>query len=70
MILHGDGSTNIFVKDRLLPFSKYEKETAPNALHGSDKNELYQNREVNGQFEIKTAELIQFDFPVPQSFEG
>ena len=23
MILHGDGSTNIFVKDGLLPFSKY-----------------------------------------------
>lgn len=52
MILHGDGSTNIFVKDGLLPFSKYEKETAPNALHGSDKNELYQNREVNGQFDL------------------
>lgn len=52
MILHGDGSTNIFVKDALLPFSKYEKETAPNALHGSDKNELYQNREVNGQFDL------------------
>lgn len=52
MILHGEGSTNIFVKDGLLPFSKYEKETAPNALHGSDKNELYQNREVNGQFDL------------------
>ena len=52
MILHGDGSTNIFVKDGLLHFSKYEKETAPNALHGSDKNELYQNREVNGQFDL------------------
>ena len=52
MILHGDGSTNIFVKDGLLPFSKYEKETAPNALHGSDKNELYQNLEVNGQFDL------------------
>ena len=24
----------------------------------------------NGKIEIKTAELIQFDFPVPQSFEG
>ena len=23
-----------------------------------------------GTFEIKTAELIQFDFPVPQSLEG
>ena len=36
MILHGDGSTNIFVGspngDGLLPFSEYKKETAPNAL--------------------------------------
>ncbi|MBQ7353496.1 MAG: N-6 DNA methylase [Clostridia bacterium] len=52
MILHGDGSTNIFVKDGLLPFSKYEKETAPNAMKGSDKDKLYQNREVNGQFDL------------------
>ena len=52
MILHGDGSTNIFVKDGLLPFAKYEKETAPNAMKGSDKDKLYQNREVNGQFDI------------------
>ena len=28
MILHGDGSTNIFVKDGLLPFRFYVKETA------------------------------------------
>lgn len=52
MILHGDGSTNIFVKDGLLPFFKYEKETAPNALHGSDKDQLYQDLEVNGQFDL------------------
>ena len=52
MILHGDGSTNIFVKDGLLPFSKYEKETAPNAMKGSDEDALYQNREVNGQFDL------------------
>jgi len=52
MILHGDGSTNIFVKDGLLPFSKYEKETAPNAMKGSDKDPLYQDREVNGQFDL------------------
>ncbi len=52
MILHGDGSTNIFVKDGLLPFVKYEKETAPNAMKGSDKDKLYQNREVNGQFDL------------------
>ncbi len=52
MILHGDGSTNIFVKDGLLPFAKYEKETAPNAMKGSDKDKFYQNREVNGQFDL------------------
>lgn len=52
MILHGDGSTNIFVKDGLLPFAKYEKETAPNALNGSVKDTLYQEREVNGQFDL------------------
>lgn len=52
MILHGDGSTNIFVKDGLLPFSKYEKETAPNALQGCSKDVLYQEREVNGQFDL------------------
>lgn len=52
MILYGDGSSNIFVKDGLLPFSKYVKETAPNALHESSKDELYQNREINGQFDL------------------
>ncbi len=52
MILHGDGSTNIFVKDGLLPFSCYEKETAPNALIGSVKDELYGGLEVNGQFDL------------------
>ena len=25
---------------------------------------------LDGKIEIKTAELIQFDFPLPQSFEG
>lgn len=52
MILHGDGSTNIFVKDGLLPFSKYEKETAPNAMKGSESDPRYQDREVNGQFDL------------------
>ena len=57
MILHGDGSTNIFVKDGLLPFSRYEKETAPNALSGSIADSMYKNSngiglEVNGQFDI------------------
>ena len=31
---------------------KYEKETAPNALNGSVKDTLYQEREVNGQFDL------------------
>ena len=56
MILHGDGSTNIFVKDGLLPFEKYEKETAPNALHDSEADSRYRNKDrdldVNGQFDI------------------
>jgi len=52
MILHGDGSTNIFVKDGLLPFLRYEKETAPNALNKCFTDPLYENREVNGQFDI------------------
>jgi type I restriction enzyme M protein len=57
MILHGDGSTNIFVKDGLLPFSRYEKETAPNALIRSVIDELYKGSngkglEVNGQFDL------------------
>lgn len=52
MILHGDGSTNIFVKDGLLPFAKYEKETAPNALHDSSPDVLYSEKAVNGQFDL------------------
>ncbi|HBL84729.1 MAG: N-6 DNA methylase [Clostridiales bacterium GWF2_38_85] len=52
MILHGDGSTNIFVKDGLLPFVKYEKETAPNAMKGSESDPLYQDLDVNGQFDL------------------
>ena len=52
MILHGDGSTNIFVKDGLLPFTKYEKQNAPSAMKGSETDPLYQNREVNGQFDL------------------
>ena len=52
MILHGDGSTNIFVKDGLLPFSKYEKETAPNILHDSANEAQYFNKAVNGNFDL------------------
>lgn len=51
MILHGDGSTNIFVKDGLLPFKFYDKETAPNFLKQYDKDKTYFDKEVNGQFD-------------------
>ncbi len=52
MILHGDGSTNIFVKDGLLPFMYYVKETAPNALNSSNKDKNYGDKEINGQFDV------------------
>ncbi|MBR2694967.1 MAG: restriction endonuclease subunit M [Thermoguttaceae bacterium] len=52
MILHGDGSTNVFVKDGLLPFSKYEKETAPNVLHDSTTDPRYARKNVNGRFDL------------------
>ena len=51
MILHGDGSTNIFVKDGLLPFKYYDKETAPNFLKQYEPDKLYHDKEVNGQFD-------------------
>lgn len=52
MILHGDGSTNIFVKDGLLPFRFYDKETAPNFLKQYDQDKTYFDKEVNGQFDV------------------
>lgn len=52
MILHGDGSTNIFVKDGLLPFKFYEKEIAPNFLKQYEPDKLYGTKEVNKQFDI------------------
>lgn len=52
MILHGDGSTNIFVKDGLLPFSQYEKETGPNVMHDSNESSLYYGKTVNGNFDL------------------
>lgn len=52
MILHGDGSTNIFVKDGLLPFDRYEKETAPNAMQNIDKDKYYFDKDVNKKFDV------------------
>ena len=52
MILHGDGSTNIFVKDGLLPFRFYDKEPAPNFLKQYEPDKNYFDKEINGQFDI------------------
>ncbi len=52
MILHGDGSTNIFVKDGLLPFRFYVKETSPNYLETANPETLYNDKEVNAKFDI------------------
>ena len=47
MILHGDGSANIFVKDGLLPFSNYSNELASSEL---DKE--YFDKDVNAKFDV------------------
>ena len=52
MILHGDGSTNIFVKDGLLPFRFYIKETSPNFLETASDESLYNDKEVNAKFDV------------------
>lgn len=52
MILHGDGSTNIFVKDGLLPFRFYIKETSPNYLETASLETLYNDKEVNAKFDV------------------
>ncbi|WP_100656876.1 restriction endonuclease subunit M [Alteromonas flava] len=52
MILHGDGSTNIFVKDGLLPFRFYVKENSPNFLETSSSEPLYNDKEVNAKFDV------------------
>ncbi len=51
MILHGDGSTNIFVKDGLLPFDSYDKKTGYNFLKKYEKDDVYFDKKVNGQFD-------------------
>jgi len=52
MILHGDGSSNIFVKDGLLPFRFYTKDSAPNYLEKAEVDETYNDKEINGNFDI------------------
>lgn len=52
MILHGNGSSNIFIKDGLLPFKFYDKETDHNFLKQYEKDKAYFNKEVNKQFDV------------------
>ncbi|WP_417326735.1 restriction endonuclease subunit M [Halarcobacter sp.] len=50
MILHGDGSSNIFVKNGLAPFSEYDKDLIVTA-----NSKFYTKKEVNEQFDIVLA---------------
>lgn len=56
MILHGDGSTNIFVGspngDGLLPFTEYKSEKAPNILNNSKNDPTYNGKKINGAFDV------------------
>lgn len=52
MILHGDGASNIFVKDGLLPFKNYEKEISPNELIKSYQDKNYNKINVNNKFDV------------------
>jgi type I restriction enzyme M protein len=55
MILHGDGSSNIFVGEKkgdgLLPFNMYTKTTLPNLLNNSTNTPCYP-KEVNENFDL------------------
>jgi type I restriction enzyme M protein len=50
MILHGDGASNIFVKNGLAPFDEYDK-----ALKSSSESNYYGKKEVNEQFDVIIA---------------
>lgn len=53
MILHGDGSANIFHKDGLKPFKAYEGPVSPgtqNVLEVCEIDQAYAEKEVNKQF--------------------
>ena len=52
MILHGDGSSNIFVKDGLIPFSFYTRDLGRNVLMLRNNDKSYFDKEVNGQFDV------------------
>ncbi len=51
MILHGDGSTNIFVKDGLLPFNYYTKDKGVNILDDEKEDKEYFDKNINGKFD-------------------
>ncbi|MBG9775871.1 restriction endonuclease subunit M [Brevibacillus laterosporus] len=53
MILHGDGNTNIFIKDGLLPFRYYTKKSGINLLKEYKKDDkYYHGRDVNEQYDV------------------
>ena len=53
MILHGDGSANLFVQDGLLPFTFYAKNSGgTNVLILQEPEEIYGNKHTNGQFDV------------------
>jgi len=52
MILHGDGSSNIFVKDGLLPFKFYSKEKSTSSLQVNEPDDLYSGKDVNEEFDV------------------
>jgi len=53
MILHGDGSANLFVQDGLLPFNMYHKTSGgTNILSLQETEETYGGKNVNGRFDI------------------
>lgn len=53
MILHGDGSANLFVQDGLLPFTFYAKSSGgTNVLVLQEQEVVYGNKHTNGQFDV------------------
>jgi type I restriction enzyme M protein len=53
MILHGDGSANLFVQDGLLPFTMYKKTAGgSNVLIVQEPEPVYGDKPENGQFDV------------------
>lgn len=52
MIMHGDGASNIFVRDGLLPFECYKKRSGSNVLDHAHPNNLYEGLDTNEKFDI------------------